>query len=87
MEIGIFLLIGYGIASLLSVERVLEPLKDKMFAWKYFPSFLEDMLSCVVCTSFHVGWILGLFFTPYFFILDGFLLMGAVKVIEKISMM
>lgn len=87
MNIGIFLLIGYGIARTISTEKVLEKPKMWLFKQKWFPQFFEDLLSCVVCSSFHIGWIMGIFFTPYFFLLDGFLLMGMVTIIEKITMM
>lgn len=85
MNIGIFFLIIYAISHTLTSELVLEKPRRWLFERKWMPEFIKDLITCPVCMSFHVGWIMGIFFTPYFFLLDGFLVMGATKIVEKIS--
>jgi len=86
MNIGFFILICYAIAHLFTTEMVFAKPKEWLFNRKWFPEFFKDLLVCPTCFSFHVGWIMGIFFTPLFFLFDGFLVMACVKIIEKISM-
>jgi len=87
MNIGLFILVCYAISHTLTTEMVLSKPREWLFNQKWFPTFFKDLITCPVCMGFHVGWILGIFFTPYFFLLDGFIVMASIKIIEKISIM
>ena len=86
MNIGLFILLCYGISYTLTTEMVLSQPRKWLHTRKWMPVFFKELLICPICMGFHIGWILGLFFTPYFFLLDGFIVMGSIKIIEKITM-
>lgn len=80
----LFVLLCLGISYGISTEMVTLPMREWVF--KHAPKFFSDLIYCNVCTSFWVGTIMGLFFTPgLFFIFDGFIVMSAMKIIDKIS--
>jgi len=85
MNIGLFMLICMAISYTITSETVFE--KPRTWLYNKLPTFFQDLLTCPTCMGFHVGWIMGIFFSPLFFLLDGFLIMGFIKLVEKISMM
>ena len=85
MNIGLFIIMCYAISHLITTEFVLSKQRELLYNNDKFPQFFKDLITCPVCAGFHVGWIMGIFFTPYFFIFDGFIVMGAIRLIEKIS--
>ena len=82
MSYILFILFCIGISYTISTEMITLPIRS----WILKKSqFFGDLVFCPVCTSFWVSVICGIFLTPIFPVIDAFIVLACVKIIEKIS--
>jgi hypothetical protein len=82
MIIELFILLCLGLSWIISTEMITLPLREFIMSRS---TFFGSLISCSVCTSFWVGTILGIFFTPLFFLIDGIIVLAVMKIIEKLT--
>ncbi len=73
MELIIFILVSYGMTTILVYGSIFNGLRDRIHKWggneltpfDFLGKFISELISCMLCTSTWVGFFLSLtFFSP-----------------------
>jgi len=103
IQLIIFMLVAYGTTTILVYGSIFNGLRNLIHSWgnndfapfQYVGKFISELISCILCTSTWVGFILSLtFFSPnhhfighnqfYSVFFDGMLSAGSVWAINAI---
>lgn len=96
IELFITMLAAYGVTLIITEGTIFDGPKEKLEDYANsrtshishkFWSMIRKLLNCPMCTGFHVGWILGIFygpFTPLNVILNGAFYAAIIWIIHRI---